>query len=416
LLDVLVPAIDASRSDALAHLVVQHPLQAFDVRGFQPASDIRLRSFHGEYAAALAAGQAAMPSQVSALVADGDGADADGDLETDETIHQADEGADEAEPDTAAAPAFFTQPLPAPAPAPVTLVQLQRFFRHPARALLQRLGVTLRQPDETLADDEPFLADFPARQDLADRLLPTLLQAAEHGQVVPDATLLALAQAGTQLPGGPVGVQVAEAELPLLRAHAQALADAGRAPLLPPHSASLPFTIDVDGTVQPWPLGITLTGLRADGLLLHRYDDPRAGDHLQAWLAHLALCACAPAGVAGRTRWLGRGASFGFRPVDDPLPLLQQLLGLWVQGQRQPLPFLPKTAWAWMAGSRSLGAARGAWLASDRRPFAEQADAAHRLVWRGRPDPLDGGLADFETVSALVLEPLFAHLDDGAAA
>ncbi len=420
LLDVLVPAIDAPRSEVLAHLVVQHPLQAFDVRGFQPASDIRLRSFHGEYAAALGAGQAAAQAQVlaAAPLAEEDGTDAGGDPEvtgtpTQAAADQAEDSADDAEPDTAAAPAFFMQPLPAPTPTPVTLVQLQRFFRHPARALLQRLGLTLRQPDDTLTDDEPFLADFPARQDLADRLLPTLLQAAEQGLAVPDAALLALAQAGTQLPGGPVGRQVAEAELPLLRAHAQALAVAGQAPLLPPHSASLPFHIDVDGAAQPWPLDITLTGLRADGLLLHRYDEPRAGDHLQAWLAHLALCACAPAGVAGRTRWRGRSASFSYRPVDDPLPLLQQLLGLWVHGQRQPLPFLPKTAWAWMAANRSLGAARGAWVASDRRPFAEQADPAHRLVWRGRPDPLDGGLADFEAISAQVLEPLFDHLDAG---
>jgi exodeoxyribonuclease V gamma subunit len=422
LLDVLVPAIDAPRADVLAHLVVHHPLQAFDVRGFQPASDIRLRSFHGEYAAALAGGQAAARAQVRAApVSDAGAGDALAAADAGDTqdapadAAAADTGEDQSdEPDTETpTAAFFTQPLPAPAPAPLSLVQLQRFFRHPARALLQRLGVTLRQPDETLSDDEPFLADFPARQDLADRLLPALLQAAEHGATFDDTTLAALAQAGTQLPGGPVGRQVIDAELPLLRAHAQALAEAGRAPLLPPHGASLPFTVTIDGGSQPWPLDITLTGLRADGLLLHRYDEPRAGDHLQAWLAHLALCACAPAGVAGRTRWLGRGARFGFRTVDDPLPLLQQLLDLWAQGQRQPLPFFPKTAWAWMAGNRSLSAARGAWAASARRPFAEQADPAHRLVWRGLPDPLDGGLADFEAVSATVLEPLFAHLDDG---
>ncbi len=414
LLDVLVPAIDAPRAAVLAHLVVDHPLQAFDPRGFRPGGDVRLRSFHGEYAAALAAGQAAAPTQVPA--ATGLDAGGDDDPATDGAGDDSSEEADTDETDAGSTTTFFTQPLPAPMPAPLSLQQLQRFFRHPARALLQRLGLTVRQPDETLCDDEPFLADFPARQDLADRLLPPLLQAAELGTTVDDTTLAALAQAGTRLPGGPVGRQVVDAELPLLRAHAQALADARRAQVLPPHSASLPFTIAIGGVDQPWPLDITLTGLRADGLLLHRYDDPRAADHLQAWLAHLALCASAPASVAGRTRWLGRGARFGFRTVDDPLLLLQQLLDLWAQGQRQPLPFLPKTAWAWMAGGRSLGAARATWLASARRPFAEQADPAHRLVWRGRPDPLDGGLADFEAVSALVLEPLFAHLDDGAAA
>ncbi|MDH4391824.1 MAG: exodeoxyribonuclease V subunit gamma [Aquabacterium sp.] len=433
LLDTLVPAIAAPRAAVLAHLVVQHPLQAFDVRGFQPAGDVRLRSFHAEYAAALAAGQAAARAQVLATPAPADdgaaegapddaGTDANADATTDGPAPDSpapdapapDDSSDEADTDLqAAAPAFFTQPLPAPAPATITLVQLQRFFRHPARALLQRLGLTLRQPDETLADDEPFLPDYGARQDLADRLLPTLLQAAQHGSPVADAALLARAQAGTRLPAGPVGRQFIDAELPLLRAHAQAVAAAGSMALLLPHSATLAFTVDVDGQPQPWPLAITLTGLHADGLLRHRYDDPRPADHLAAWLDHLALCACAPAGVAGRTRWLGRGAHFGFQPVDDPLPLLQALLGLFVQGQRQPLAFFPKTAWAWMAANRSLGAARAAWLASARRPFAEQADAAHRLVQRGRPDPLEGGLADFEAVSAAVLAPLFAHLDDG---
>jgi len=462
LLDVLVPAIAAPRAQVLAQLVVQHPLQAFDVRGFQHGSDVRLRSFHAEYAAALAAGQAAAQAQLlaaPAVEADGaqggaedaaepadDGAAAAtevGDSAGGSAGHSAgesaggsaerraqdsakgsardntapDDSADDAEAELSAAPPFFTRPLPPPAPGTTTLVQLQRFFRHPSRALLQRMGLALRQADESLVDDEPFLPDFHARQDLARRLLPTLLQAAQAGDVIDDASLLALAEAGTQLPGGPVGRQFAQAELPLLRAHAQALADAGRAPLLAPHSATLPIDLSPAGQPQPWPLtmtlAITLGGLRADGLLRHRYDDPRPADHLAAWLDHLALCACAPAGVAARTRWLGRGARFGFRTVDDPLPLLQQLLGLFVQGQCVPLPFFPKTAWAWLQAGGSLGAARAAWVASARKPYAEQADAAHRLVLRGRPDPLEGGLADFEAVSSAVLQPLFDHLDDG---
>ncbi len=73
LLDALVPALDAPRAQVLAQLVVQHPLQAFDVRGFQAGSDARLRSFHAEYAAALAAGQAAARAQRQAVTAEGEG-------------------------------------------------------------------------------------------------------------------------------------------------------------------------------------------------------------------------------------------------------------------------------------------------------------------------------------------------------
>ena len=446
LLDVLVPALDAPRDQALAQLVVEHPLQAFDVRGFQAGSDHRLRSFHAEYARALAAGQAAQRAAVLASAAaaavgahssaddnadhspdgvDSGAADTAADNAPDSSADTsadtgadtpADDSGDDGEATASSAPAFFVRPLPPPASTAVDLQQLQRFFRHPARWLLQqRLGLVLRQPDEALADEEPFLPDFSALADLADRLLPALLQAQQAGQTLTDDHLLALAEAGTSLPAGPIGQRYTQAELPQLRAHAQALAAASAAPLLPPHSATLALRIDTDGALQTWPLALHFADLRPAGLLRHRYTAPRAADHLAAWLDHLALCACAPAGVAGRTRWLGRGAQFGFRTVDDPLPLLQQLVALFAQGQRTPVSFFPKTAWAWLEKDRSLNAARAAWQASARRPFAEQADAANRLVLRGLPDPLEGGLAAFEAVSALVLQPLFDHLDDGMA-
>ena len=439
LLDVLVPALDAPPDQALAHLVVAHPLQPFDVRGFQASSDPRLRSFHAEYALALAAGQAAArvadeaAAQISAPgVADAAGAPVDAQADANGADDQAtaagdDRGApgaddasdsdsadDDGEAEPSSAPAFFARPLAAPRPGTLALAQVQRFYRHPARWLLaQRLGLVLRQPDEALDDDEPFLPGFSARHDLAQRLLPALLQAHGQGQLLADADLLALAAAGTQLPAGPIGSSFAQAELPLLRAHALAVADASATPLLATHSTTLLLHIEVDDQLQAWPLDINLSGLRPSGLLRHRYDDPRPADHIATWLDHLALCASAPAGVAGRTRWLGRGTQFGFRSVDAPLPLLQQLVALFIQGQQAPLYFFPKTAWAWMAKGRSLNAARASWLASARKPFAEQADAATRLALRGLPDPLGAGLANFEATSAAVLQPLFDHLDDG---
>ncbi len=416
LLDTLVPAIDAPRAEVLAHLVVEHPLQAFDPRGFQPDGDARLRSFHAEYAAALAAGRAAVQAAgpgddggaAGAAAADGEDDAGDGPDGGDEDAADADDGA----------PAFFPRPLPPPqtpeadAGRQVTLAQLQAFFRHPSRWLLQqRLGLQLRAADDLLEDAEPFLPGFDARDALADQLLPPLLRAAQGGAAVSDAALRALATAGTALPAGPIGDSHVLAELPLLRAHAEAVAQATAAPCLPPHGALLDLP-SADG--PPWSLALAFSTLRADGLVRHRYADPRPADHVAAWLDHLALCAAAPAGVAGRTRWIGRGARFAFRTVDDPLPLLAGLLALFDRGRRAPLPFFPKTAWAWIDSGGSLAAARKVWVASARQPWGEQADAWHRLALRGGPDPLDAGLDDFASVSQAVLGPLLDHLEDAA--
>jgi exodeoxyribonuclease V gamma subunit len=185
---------------------------------------------------------------------------------------------------------------------------------------------------------------------------------------------------------------------------AQALAQWARVPELPPHSA----TLDLQVAGQPWQLQVALAGLRPDGLLRHRYADAGASDHISTWIDHLALCACAPAGVAGRSQWLGREARFAFKPCDEPIGPLQTLLGLYAQGQREPLYFFPKSAWAWAQGGRRLAPARSAWTVSARTPYAEQADAAHRLALRGLPDPMGDGAARFEAAAAAVLDPLLA--------
>ena len=426
LLETLQPALDAEAPAAHAHLVVAHPLQAFDRALFEASADPRLRSHHRAYALALSAAQAgatpgagagattapppgttAAPdtagtadtadTHAAAPVAEPE--DGDGDSSTSTTEEDYD---DMPEP----APAFFARPL-APPPAEwrqVSLDRLQRFFRHPSRFLLQqRLGLVLRQPDEALDDDEPFLPDRHARTALARRLLPALASGADA------AALQALAEAGTELPDGLPGQQLITTELPWLRQFAQALAEHSQAPLLPPHAAD--FSVDIAG--ERWSLQIALADLRPSGLLRHRYDEARAGDYIGAWIAHVALCACAPAGVAGHTRWLGRDGPFSFRPCADPMPVLHTLLGLYAQGVCEPLYFFPRSAWARLKPGGSLAKAQGAWRASARQPFAEQADAAHRLALRGLPDPLGAeGLRRFETTAHAVLDPLLACLDD----
>ena len=421
LLDTLLPVLDAPAAQARAHLVVEHPLQPFAELAFRPDADPRLRSHHAEYAQALAAARAAATEAVQAMApaADADPNDDPGDDPAD------DEPGDEAgalAADAAEAPPFFSTPLPplaatvpgagaaaGPAETVATLADLQRFFRHPSRALLQqRLGLTLRQPDEALDDDEPLLPDHRARRALARRLLPALAAGAD------DAALLALAAACPELPSGPLGQALAAQELPVLRGFAQRAAELGAGAALPPLVLDLAVPGDArDGGGGPgWRLQGALTGLRADGLLLQRCDLPRVADTLDAWIAHCALCAAAPAGVAPVTRWLGRDRLLQFRPVDAPLAELGRLLALRAEGLCAPLYFFPRSAWAYASAGQSLAPARAAWRPSRQRPHAEQTDPAHRLVLHGLPDPLDAGLPRFVACADAVLLPLLQHLDE----
>ncbi|MBL8350816.1 MAG: exodeoxyribonuclease V subunit gamma [Burkholderiaceae bacterium] len=408
LLDTLLPALAASPQRARDRVVIEHPLQAFDPSLFDPAGDARRRSHQQDYALALAAARAGAAAQAAARAAPAVETPPDDAIQDTLDTTEADDDAGADDDDRAEegpAPPFFARPLARPPASArrVTLDALQRFFRNPSRHLLQqRLGLSLRRADESLADDEPFLAGFDARQALARRLLPALQAGAD------DDALHALAAACPELPGGLPGRQFVAAELPLLRRHAQALDALTAAPPLPPQQRLLEF--DIDG--EPWQLDIALATLRPDGQLRQRYDDARAGDYLATWIAHAGLCACAPVGVEPQTVWTGRDGAFTFLPCDDATAVLQALLRLYAAGQVEPLYFFPRSAWAWLRPGGSLAQARQAWTPTRQRPNGEQSDAAHRLALRGMPNPLGDGLPRFEAAARAVFEPLLRCLDD----
>ncbi|MEN9417181.1 MAG: hypothetical protein RI988_801 [Pseudomonadota bacterium] len=374
-------------------LVVEHPLQPFSPRHFTPGEDPRLHSFHAEYAQALQARLEAPASGSAGPAQPAEPAEASDD--------------ESASDDTTAAPPFFPRPLPEPGAAwrAVRLSQLVAFFRHPSRYLLeQRLQLQLPRERDELEDAEPFRESHAARRALAERLLPPLL-----GENPPDAAQArALARAGVELPPGAVGEALLEQEWASLQAFATQLRRHLLAPARPPHAVQL--NIELDG--QPWTLQADFARPHASGLVRWRYDTAHAGDHLEAWITHLAwLAGGVPAGSAARTVWCARGVGLAFAEVADPHARLQALLRLYRSGLSQPLPFFPRSAWALVSqGSRSK--ALGAWRGRPGAGSGERDDASTRLAWRGRPDPLDHDFATFEALAHQVLDPLRAHLEE----
>lgn len=404
LLDELVPALaddpasPASRDQARRRLVVEHPLQPFAREAFEAGSDPRLRSFNQEMAQALRGGlRAASTAAAGPLTRVVDGPSAgDAGLQGVEA-GEGDEG-DEGDPHGFHddAPPFLVAPLAPPGPAwqELTLANLARFFRNPARYWLERrLDVHLERSERDLEDDEPFVLDGLGRSRLADRLLGPLLEGA------PVQAVRRLALAGRELPGGSLGQRLLELELDALARFAQVVRAHTATPGLPP----LTFELDFELQGQHWKLAGSLADLRPQGLVRWRYRALRGDDVVGAWLAHLVLCQLQPVEVTPRTLWLSQDEPLDLAPVPGPRRLLEELIGLYRRGLCEPLEFFPKAAWALVGQGQSPREVRADWKPDPDKPWREGGDAACELAFRGRPDPLAG---EFEALAWRVFGPV----------
>lgn len=413
LLDYAAAAIDRapfspeSLKAARQRLTVAHPLQPFSLEYFRSDAPVNRRSFNDEYCAALKerlAAPAAVPAPVpsrpptttpaavaiaaksAGLAAAGIGGDDDDDE-------------DKAwEPQSR----FFQAPLADAGPEfrDVTLDNLARFFGNPCRYLLRvRLGIVLPEGVEELQDDEPFVTDVPARGALAERMLPRLLA----GEAPADVR--ACARAGIEYPPGRLGDLELAQELQRLVRFAVELAPALEKPTLDPVSATFAFALDGEA----WRLTGGFGDVRGSGLVRYRYDDARAYDYLNGWIAHLFLNALAPPGVTPQTCWHSRDGRYVLPPVPDARAQLDALLRLYRDGLHRPLHFFPRSAWSYVVHEESLGKAAGTWSSTSFHPYGEDRDPAYGLALRGVDEPLDD---EFIACATTVFQPLLAVIDD----
>ncbi|HEV2220577.1 MAG TPA: exodeoxyribonuclease V subunit gamma [Casimicrobiaceae bacterium] len=375
----VAPFTPASLRAARDRLLVLHPLQSFSLDYFKPDADPRRRSHNGEYCEALKERLAAtaFPPEAAAAIDDDD------ELEDENAAPEPQQK-------------FFPRPLAGPGPElrEVTLDHLMRFFGNPCRYLLrERLGIVLPKGDEELQDDEPFLPDWRARDALAKRVLPRLLAGATVADVRESA------RAGVEYPDGRVGDIELERELQRLGSFASAVAPALAEKTLAPILGALDLALDGDA----WRLTGELGDLRSSGLIRHRYDDARARDYLDGWIAHLFVNAVAPPGVAAQTTWHSRDGYYVLPPVDDARERLGALLALYREGLQRPIHFFPKSAWKYVSEGENGSKAASTWKTTPFREHGEDRDAAYRLALRGVEDPLD---EEFAECAKAVFQPL----------
>lgn len=363
----------------------RHPLQAFSPQYFATVSDETLShwfSYVEEYARALS------QSPESAK-------------HSSDSRSEAEEGAEEDESARLPGSRFFNEPLSwrETDVFEVSLNDLIRFFKNPCKYLLQRrLQITLADAEEELVDEELFLPAWNSPGRLADQLR----QALKADTLEPDA-LRAIARASGAYPPGFLGEHLLTQELGQLTQFTERLREAHQGALLPPLSGHRDF--DIDG--ESWRLTGDLTELRPRGLVCWRYDELRPNDRLAGWIQHLFINALAPVGVEPVTQWIARTGGYELPALANAQDHLVTLITLYRDGQTRPLPFFPKSAWAYVDAwdeadpPKALKAAKKKWEVGY-SGYGESTDSAYALALRGVTEALDD---DFERCAKAVFLP-----------
>lgn len=350
--------IDAA---AGARVLVQHPLQAFSRRYFQGESG--LVSFSAELA---------------------------------EVVRRADA--------TQEMPALLAPPLPEVGDVlgELTVEDLIEFLLNPSRHLLRRrLALELGGAESSLDSREPFTPDGLGGYRLRQRMVELLPLGLEPSAL--RATLEAEGLLGFGAPGRVVFDRERLRVEALLQRVQAVLGGASPAPLLD-------LVVEVGGVALQGRVHTTHQGRH----LSWRPGRVRAADCLAAWIRHLTLCASRPPRQQAEALVLGieSAEDLRLRPASHATSLLQDLVRLYQQGARTPLPWLPAPGEIYLrqlqAGksvSQALDAAARSWDGRDSYP-AREPDPYARLIFGDSP----ALGTEFAALSERILGPMLDHL------
>ncbi|UBV16848.1 exodeoxyribonuclease V subunit gamma [Mycolicibacterium fortuitum] len=286
-------------------------------------------------------------------------------------------------------PAFFAHRLPAPPLGDVALEDLVTFFKDPVKGFFRALDYTLPWDVDGVSDVMPVEIDALEEWTVGDRMLSDILR----GMTPADAQQ-AEWRRGT-LPPGQLGWRRAIAlrdQCALLATDALRYRDAD------------PQAYDVDIDLGS---GRRLTGTIAevfgDRLVSVTYSKLDGKHLLQSWIPLLALAAGHPdqdwtAVCIGRPRRGDTPRIEGLGRPDNPVELLADLVAIFDEGRREPLPLPIKTSYAW-AAARHVGddpehEAGFRWR-SGRFPGENEAPAHVRAWGRGAPLSSLVGLGEY---------------------
>lgn len=307
-------------------------------------------------------------------------------------------------------PAVFAgEPLPEeqagtfPPEGPLALEEVVFFFRNPSRFFLRnRLGVALDLPQVEFPGSEPFSLEGLDRYLLGARALEERLAGR------PADELFAVLRAEGRLPPGRAG-EIEFRELWRVAGRMARVLEASGAATGVPVERSILSAAGIE-------LAALLPGQGASGVVRTRFARVRAADRLGLWVEHLAFCRRGPSPPpAGfRSLLVGLDQVVRLRPPPDAAAVLDDLVALFREGRRRPIPFFPESSLAFFRRLEeghppraALAFARRIWEGDEDRE-GESADPWHRRC-HGDGDPLG---EEFQALSLRVWEPLRRCLEE----
>ncbi|MCT7658301.1 exodeoxyribonuclease V subunit gamma [Mycobacterium deserti] len=302
-------------------------------------------------------------------------------------------------------PPFINEPLPAPPPHDVALDDLIGFFKDPVKGFFRALDYTLPWEVDAVEDAMPVEIDALQEWKIGDRMLDDMLRG-----MAPEAAKQAEWRRGS-LPPGKLGWRKAKE----ICGRAETLALAAKR-----HRTQDPHSYDVDIDVG--------SGRRVTGTVPRVYDDRVVavtyskldGRHLlESWIRLVALTAQYSgrewsAVCIGRAKQTERPKERLLGTPASAVEVLRDLVGMYDAGRREPIPLPVKTSYAWAETEFNRGAPmrEAGWRWRTGRYPGEDAEPAHVRVWGpGFPlaDLVAAGLADY--ASRLWLPMLSAERD-----
>jgi exodeoxyribonuclease V gamma subunit len=341
----LLDALDTTTGDKIrGRIVVEHPLQPFDVRNVVPGELVPDVPFSFD------------PTVLrTARVSTGQRCDR---------------------------PKFISTPLPRPVPDEVVLADLVGFFKDPVKGFFRALEFTLPRDVDGVQDAMPVDINNLEEWTVGDRMLSDIL----HG-MTPDDARQAEWRRG-MLPPGQLGWRKATE----IRDQAAQLATAARQHRGGVESKAYDVDIDVGSGRR---LTGTVSRVYGEHLVSVTYSKLDGKHLLESWIPLLALMLQHPrrdwsAVCIGRSKKGSTVRVDGLgSPVNDALQVLRDLVAIYDAGRREPIPLPVRTSYAWAAarhcGDDPVQQASYRWK-SERYPGEDDAPA-HVRAW-GKNAPL----------------------------